>query len=434
MSKPIESVPATFDRALGTPALVATNVMAMTGAGPFITIPLLVASLGGSQAMLGWVVGAVMALADGLIWAALAARWPRAGGGYVWLREALPDRQGQGASTLFVWQAIVTTPVLMASGALGFAGYAAPWSGLTGERNASVVASVLVILATVLLCRRTRAVGRLNVLLGGCAVLVIALAIGAGLVGGHLAALQPTPFHGNWRAFLAGLGAATLIATYDFTGYQTACSLGEEVLEPARRLPRAVIVSVLLVAALYLPLTASVLAVVPLPQVLASTAVVSDLIAAVFGRGIAGMATVLILVVTFSSLVALLFGASRILVGAARDGRLPGRFGRLHPRHHYPALPILTLGGLSCLACWLPLDLLIEISTALVVLLQSLPVLYAAWRGGIAHGALRYSLVVAAIGWCFVLGNASSMALTGAGAITLTGLIIVWREVSKSRH
>src|SRR5499427_8390958 len=124
-----------LERRLGLDGATAVNVLAMIGVGPFVTIPLLLRTMGGPQAMLGWFIGAVVALADGLVWAELGAAMPRSGGGYQYLLEAYGSNgPGRLMSFLFLWAMVTTMPLLMASGAVGFAHYAmylypamAPW-------------------------------------------------------------------------------------------------------------------------------------------------------------------------------------------------------------------------------------------------------------------------------------------------------------------
>src|SRR3954466_3481905 len=114
-----------LDRRLGLAGATAVNVLAMIGVGPFVTIPLLLRTMGGPQAMLGWFVGAVIALADGLVWAELGAAMPLSGGGYQYLLESYgSQRAGRLLSFLFLWQTVAGMPLLIASGATGFAHYA----------------------------------------------------------------------------------------------------------------------------------------------------------------------------------------------------------------------------------------------------------------------------------------------------------------------
>ncbi|EWM10482.1 amino acid permease [Kutzneria sp. 744] len=91
----------------------------MCGVGPLVTIPFMVADAGGPQAVFGWIVGAIIALADGLIWAELGASLPGAGGTYIYLREASQYRTGRLMPFLFVWTAILHIPLTMAGGIIG---------------------------------------------------------------------------------------------------------------------------------------------------------------------------------------------------------------------------------------------------------------------------------------------------------------------------
>ena len=104
-------------RGLGLRGAVAVNIITMVGIGPLVTIPLVLTSLHGSLALLGWVVGALLGLCDGLVWAELGSRFPGSGGTYVFLREAF-GRKGAGhfLSFLFVWQFVLSAPLLLASG------------------------------------------------------------------------------------------------------------------------------------------------------------------------------------------------------------------------------------------------------------------------------------------------------------------------------
>src|SRR5207248_4550565 len=95
----------------------------MVGIGPFVTIPLMVAAFGGPQAILGWIVGAILALADGLVWAELGSAMPGAGGTYLYLREAFQYRTGRLMPFLFVWSALLFIPLIMSTGIIGLVQY-----------------------------------------------------------------------------------------------------------------------------------------------------------------------------------------------------------------------------------------------------------------------------------------------------------------------
>src|SRR5882762_693539 len=112
-------------REVGLREATALNIIDMIGVGPFITIPLIVHAMHGPQAMLGWVLGAFLAMCDGLVWAELGASMPQAGGSYQYLKQCYgPKRLGRLMSFLFVWQLIFSAPLSIASGCLGIARYA----------------------------------------------------------------------------------------------------------------------------------------------------------------------------------------------------------------------------------------------------------------------------------------------------------------------
>src|SRR4030095_6520704 len=112
-------------RGVSLKGATALNMIDMIGVGPFITIPLIVAAMGGPQAMVGWIFGAVFAICDGLVWAELGAAMPGSGGSYRYLREIYgPNKLGRLMSFLFIWQLTFSAPLSMASGSIGLSNYA----------------------------------------------------------------------------------------------------------------------------------------------------------------------------------------------------------------------------------------------------------------------------------------------------------------------
>src|SRR5919201_3848972 len=122
----------------------ALNMTNMMGAGPFITIPLLMSALGGPQAMLGWIVALIIVICDGMVWSELGAAMPGSGGSFHYLREAFgPQGPGRLMAFLFVWQFILSGPLEIASGYIGFASYASYiWKGLTRPGVIALVTAV----------------------------------------------------------------------------------------------------------------------------------------------------------------------------------------------------------------------------------------------------------------------------------------------------
>src|SRR5215468_8720610 len=112
-------------RGVGLWGATTLNMIDMIGVGPFITIPLIIAAMGGPQAMLGWILGALLVTCDGLVWAELGAALPGSGGSYRYLAEIYgPRKLGHLISFLFIWQLTFSAPLSIASGSIGLAQYA----------------------------------------------------------------------------------------------------------------------------------------------------------------------------------------------------------------------------------------------------------------------------------------------------------------------
>jgi amino acid transporter len=396
-----------LERSLTLRGAVTLNLLDMIGVGPFLTLPLLLAAMGGPQAMLGWVLGALLAACDGLVWAELGAAMPEAGGTYAYLGKMFPGQWGRWLSFLFVFQLCVSAPLSVASGCIGlaqYAGFLAPgWMGVgaggvvhalrvggysfgVSAGRGTWVAIGVVGLAVVLLYRRLAAVrgvsvGMLVVVLG-----TIGWAMVTGVLHGSWARVVAFPA-GAWKldeGFFVGLGSAMLIATYDYWGYYNVTFLGGEAKDPGRTIPRAVLISIGVVAVLYLGLNASVLAVMGSPAIVAARdpgarrALLSEMMRVAYTPGLgvgAGMwlgrlAAVLVMVTAFASVFSLLLGYSRIPFAAARDGNFPEVFGRLHRTRRFPVVSLLALAGMACLFCFFSLADVIAALVVLRILLQ----------------------------------------------------------------
>jgi basic amino acid/polyamine antiporter, APA family len=353
-------------RGLGLLEATALNMSNMVGVGPFITVPLIIASMGGPQCMLGWVLGAIIALCDGLVWSELAASMPATGGTYVYLREAFRKTALGGLLPfLFIWQFIFSGPLEIASGYIGFAQYVGYfWRGMgtTGTRAVSMSVGVVV---TALLYRRVTSIGKLTVVLWVGMLITVLWVIFAGVT--HFSARTVFDFPPNAfrfsTGFVAGLGSATLIAIYDFMGYYDVCYVAGEVRNPARVIPRSIVYSVLAVAAIYAFTNLSLIAVVPWREAVNSKFIGSDFMERLYGARAASAVTVLVLWTALASVFALLFGYSRIPYAAALNGDFFKIFARLHPRGEFPYISLLAMGGVSLVACLWTLD---DVITALV--------------------------------------------------------------------
>ena len=379
-----------LERSIGLWQATALNMIDMIGVGPFITLPLIVAAMHGPQAMLGWILGAVLCACDGLVWAELGAAMPEAGGPVRYLRAMYGPRLGRFLSFLFVWQLTFSAPLSMASGCIGFALYAAylfpslkdvlfshdAAASLPGLGRLAVsfvitkgtfVAMGTVVTAVVLLYRRVTVAGRLAGLLWVGVIGTTLWVILSGLL--HFDARQaftfpPGAFDLSHEFFL-GLGAAMLIAVYDYWGYYNVCYLGSEIKDPGRVIPRAILLSIAGVALIYITMNIAILGAMPWREVEASKFVISDFMQRIWGPGAATIVTVLMLWTAFASVFSLLMGYSRIPYAAAVDGEYFPIFARVHPRHRIPHVSLLILGANAMVFC---LFRLADVVTALVVI------------------------------------------------------------------
>ncbi|MEA2718708.1 MAG: basic amino acid/polyamine antiporter, family, partial [Candidatus Eremiobacteraeota bacterium] len=240
-------------RGVGLRSAVAINVATMVGAGPFITLPLVVVALHGSVSAVAWVLGAVIALCDGLVWAELASRYPRSGGTYTYLREAFgPRGPGRFVAFLFVWQFLFWAPLILASGYIGFAQYAAylvPAVAAPVPSHLLAVAVGVVTLAA--LYRAIPQIARTALVLGGVALVTLLAVAFAGLTHPYAPPAHTIPMTFTFAIGVVALGNALVITLYDYGGYGDVCALGDEVVMPARTIPRAIVLSVLFVGAAY---------------------------------------------------------------------------------------------------------------------------------------------------------------------------------------
>lgn len=393
---------AALQRGLSTGSALGLNIIDMVGVGPFVTLPLIVGVMGGPQAMLGWLLGALLSLCDGLIWSELGTAYPEAGGSYAYLKYLYGERKlGRAFSFLYAWQLLFSAPLSIASGCIGFSQYVSFFIPNAGHRFAStsllgvpivlsgqtLIAMGACVIALVVLYRSIFAIDRIVRWLGLVVVLTLVFLIVAGFThfNAHQAFDFPAgAFHLN-GAFLMGLGAGLLISAYDYWGYYNVCFVAGEVRDPQRTIPRAVLGAIGVVGTLYLLMNISVLGVLPWREMAQNTDsqarmfTMAVFMERIYGHRAAGVIVVLIAVAALASVFALLLGYSRIPFAAAQDGNFPAWFGALHHKHRIPQHSLLTLGGVTLLCCIFRLQ---EVITTLVVirilfqfLLQGLAVL-----------------------------------------------------------
>jgi len=333
---------------------VSLNMIDMVGIGPFITIPFILSTMGGARCMAAWLLAGLLAICDGIVTAELAAEMPKTGGSYVFLRESF-GRGGRLISFLFLFQILISAPLSLASGCIGFAHYLQPILPAAG-RSVPLTASVVCIAIVILLLRRIDAIGKFSVILWIGVLGTLAVVIAAGLP--HLK-LSSFAFWSAPRfdglAPWAGLGAAMIFAVYDYLGYYNIAYLGDEVKDPEKTIPRVIVISILAIAVIYIVMQACIISVLPYEIASKSSSVVADYIRALLGSNAAKWVSVMILWTAFASIFSVMLGYSRILFAAARDGNFFSVFARLHATEAYPFVSVIFLGVVTMIFCWFPL-------------------------------------------------------------------------------
>ncbi len=384
-------------RGVGTLGATALNMIDMIGVGPFITMPLIIAAMGGPQAMLGWIFGALLVICDGLVWAELGASMPKSGGPYNYLKEIYgANKLGRLMSFLFIWQLTFSAPLSIASGSIGFASYATyafPSLDRTffaqefkfalpffGDFTLNIVATLGTFLAmsmiafcVFLLYRKITIIEKFSKVLWIVVMLTIIWVIFAGLTNFNpqLAFdFPPNAFELN-QGFFLGLGAALLISVYDYWGYYNVNFFAGEVKNPEKTIPRSIMLSILAVSAIYIVMNISILGVIPWQEFMetaksdARKYVISVFMERLYGNTAGVIATLLIMFTAFASVFSLLLGYSRVPFAAAMDGNYFKIFKKIHPEHRFPYISLLIMGAIAALFCFFKLA---DVVAALVVI------------------------------------------------------------------
>jgi amino acid transporter len=466
-AKPTKDAP--LERGLGLWQAVALNVSNMVGIGPFITIPLFISAMGGPQALIGWVVAAVLVICDGLVWSELGAALPGSGGTYHFLRETFGKyRWGRILPFLFVWQFLVSGALEMASGYIGALQYLeyifpalrtsvdklpAPTNPLIHQLQfvfptiqtyggARWIAFAAAVAVTLILCQRITFLGKLGIVLAAGALVTVLTVIVFGLLNfdAALLTMPKDAFQLNWK-FSAGLGGAMLIAIYDYLGYYNVCHLGDEVKEPERTIPRAILISVLLIAALYLTMNISILGVIPWQEAMKSTNIAADFMERLHGRSAGVAMSIMILWTAIACMFAITLGYSRIPYAAALAGDFFKVFAYVHPTRKFPVVSLLSIGALTAVFCFLSLQTVIDAAVCVRIVIQFIGQIAALHllhkQRGASNLPFRMWLypipsLIALAGWVFVLASGSSVALWLSLGVVGSGIMVfVLREAMK---
>jgi amino acid transporter len=339
----------TLQRSLSLAQGTAINMIDMVGIGPFLVVSMVTGALQGPACVLAWLLGALLAYTDGMVWSELGARWPEAGGSYVFLRKLYGDGwMGKLMPFLLVWQTVILAPLTMASAAIGFSQYLTyllPLS-ILGRK---LVSGGLVILVVAVLYRKIGTIGKISMVLGIVTIGTIVWIIVSGLFHFDASKVFRCDLSGfrTSALFYGALGHATLKTVYSYLGYYNVVNLGGEIKNPEKNIPRSIFLSVTVIALLYMGMQWALLGNLPWQVIAGKDFTMSLYIEKIYNPFVADIATVLILVIASSSLFSLTLGYSRVPYAAATKGDFFPIFAKLHPKHHFPHVSLLVLGCLG---------------------------------------------------------------------------------------
>jgi amino acid transporter len=441
------------ERRLSLLQAISLNMSLMVGIGPFITLPALVGTMGlrGPQSMIGWVLGGIVALADGMVWSELASAFPGSGGTYHFYDAAYgASRIGRILKFLFVWQFLFSGPLEIASGAIGLTSYlgyffpilAVPawnWGDLIPGKDVPVVwgqvaAMGVMLLVTALAYRRVSVAGKLMVVLWIGMLFTVAwvtIAAASRFDASRAFDFPEGAFRLDFRMAM-GLGMVLAIAMYNYFGYYQICYMADEVADAPRTIPRSILVSVVAVGLMNLVMSVAILGVVPWRDVIESKHIASDLMLEVHGNWAAGLATLLIVWTAIASLFAAMMGYSRIPYASAKAGHFFKGFATLHPLGQFPHRSLVLIGGVSAIACLAELKTVIDALVASRIPIQFVgqivTVFYLRSRFKEKRGTFRMPLfplpaLIALAGWVFIFVTSERGVIVYSTLSLLAGIV-----------
>jgi amino acid transporter len=451
----------------------ALNVTMVVGAGVFVTIPWMLKEMPGPYAIWGWVAAGALILIDSLIWSELGATFPGSGGTYLYLLECYGrPRWGRLMAFLFIWQFLLSGPLEIASGLIAMAIFANGLSPEFGTFNdawtvsyplweeqklavsigpARVGVLLIGILILVLLYRRITSLGKLTVTFWLGVLGVIAWILIEGLI--HFDVDRAFDFSGKaaeaqspwpWQ-----LGAAMILAMYSYLGYYNVCYIGDEVRDPGRTIPRAILLSSLLVCLLFIGLHLAMLGTVSWRAVPTEAPAIdvyslpAEFMRQIHGNWAVTLVSVLLIWSCIGSAFAGLLAYSRIPYGAARYGHFFGGFNQVHPFHHIPHVSLLLVGGLTLFWSFFDLENVIKAIITTRILEQFIGQIIGLLilRRHDPERVRPFKMVlyplpcfVALVGWLYLYGSAG-MLFISLGLVTLVvGLFafLIWSRRTRS--
>jgi basic amino acid/polyamine antiporter, APA family len=347
-------------RSMG-PALATSVVVAnVIGVGIFTTSGVLAGMLGDPRLLLGiWVLGGALALAGAFCYAELGARFPRAGGEYVFLREAY----GPLVSFLSGWSSLFagfSAPI--AAAALGFTEYLSfyfpalstqdPTKGLFAPGR--WVALLIIITLSAIHYRKVQVGGSIHLTLTAFKVGIISIFILCGFLLGkgtfsHFAGIIPTA---NWGHVAPAVASGLIFVMFSYSGWNAAAYIGGEIKDPRRNIPRSLLYGTAAVVILYFAINALYLYGIALPQMandndrirIAELASLN-----LFGLNVAPYLNLIFMGTILSSISAMIIAGPRVYYAMAEDGLFPRKLASVHPTFGTPGNAIILQGVWSVL-------------------------------------------------------------------------------------
>ncbi|AMY08890.1 Serine/threonine exchanger SteT [Luteitalea pratensis] len=334
-------------RPLQLPSAVALVVGQVIAVGIFLTPGTIIRTIASPLGvLLVWAVMGTMAICGALCYGALAARFPHAGGGYVYLREAYGPR----VAFLYGWKCLlVMDPGITAALATGFASYATYIVPLGNVAMRAVAIGAIAAFAAVHIAGVRVGVRLLTTIAVLKIVLVVILTLGA-IVSPAAAWSHFVPFvsrHPHAPPLLGAVAGAFVAAFFSFGGWWEVTKIAGEVRDPSRTLPRALWAGLAIVTLAYTAATLSFIAVVPIGQVAEGQAFIAQVGEAIVGPGGGTAVAAIVIVCVLGSLGAMQMIAPRLYVAMAQDGVFPAAAAALHPRFGTPARAIATQAVLA---------------------------------------------------------------------------------------
>lgn len=432
-------------RGLNLRQAVAINMIDMVGIGPFITIPYIIGAMSGPQCILAWLLGSLLAFMDGFVWAELGAKWPEAGGSYVFLQQLFgKEKWGRLLSFLYIWQTTFQAPLVIASGAIGFAQYLTYLVPLDAMMQ-KLISGSLVIMITILLYRKINDIGKISVVMG---IIVIGTMLWL-IVSGFSHFDMPLAFTFNkdafdfTPAFFFGLGTASTKTIYSYLGYYNVCHLGSEIKEPEKNIPKSIFISIAGISVLYLLMQTAISGVIPWQEAKDSQFIVSTFFEKIYGTIAANIATLLILLIAISSLFAVMLGYSRVPYAAAVEGNYFNIFSKVHPTKNFPHASLIILATVAFVFSLL--FKMKEVITAIIVMRiliqfvsQSLGLILLHYKNKelkLPYKMLFFPIppITGIIVWMFVFFSADWQYILGAIAFIAAGFLLFLYQSNRKK-